>query len=149
MKGEALIKHFDHVTIVVTDLEKAKKFFGLLGFEEVLSVAISGQRFSDYMGVDGIEARHVTLKLANASPRLEVQLLKYLHPDPLPDPDITKLHRVGFNHVCFAVNDLDAVLQKLGASGIKPCNKVLDFHDRKLIFIPGPEGITVELSEWY
>ncbi len=144
-----MIKHFDHVTVVVTDLEKAKEFFNLLGFEEVLSVAISGQRFSDYMGVDGIEARHVTLKLANASPRLEVQLLKYLRPDPLPDPEITKLYRVGFNHVCFAVDNLDAAIEKLGAEGIKPRNEVLDFHDRKLIFFPGPEGITVELSEWY
>ncbi len=29
-----MIKHFDHVTIVVKDVEKAKKFFNLLGFEE-------------------------------------------------------------------------------------------------------------------
>jgi catechol 2,3-dioxygenase-like lactoylglutathione lyase family enzyme len=144
-----MIKRFDHVTIVVTDLEKAKEFFGLFGFEEILSVSISGQRFSDYMGVDGIEARHVTLALANASPRLEVQLLQYLHPEPLPDPDITKLYRVGFNHVCFAVDKLDLAIAKLGAAGIKPRNEVLDFHDRKLIFFPGPEGITVELSEWY
>ena len=144
-----MIQRFDHVTIVVTDLEKAKEFFGLFGFEETLSVPISGQRFSDYMGVDGIEARHVTLKHANASPRLEVQLLKYVHPEPLPDPDITKLYRVGFNHVCFAADNLDAAIEKLGAAGIKPRNTVLDFHDRKLIFFSGPEGITVELSEWY
>jgi len=39
--------------------------------------------------------------------------------------------------------------QKLRANGIKPLNEVLDFHDRKLIFIPGPEGVTLELSEWY
>jgi len=24
----------------------------------------------------------------------------------------------------------------------------MDFHSRKLIFLKGPEGITVELSEW-
>jgi catechol 2,3-dioxygenase-like lactoylglutathione lyase family enzyme len=149
MKGKPMIQRFDHLTIVVTDLEKAKEFFGLFGFEEILSVPISGQRFSDYMGVDGIEARHVTLKLANASPRLEVQLLKYDHPQPLPDPDITKLYRVGFNHVCFAVDNIAEAIEKLGEAGIKARNGVLDFHDRKLVFFPGPEGITVELSEWY
>ena len=28
-------------------------------------------------------------------------------------------------------------------------NSLLDFHSRKLIFVKGPEGITVELSQWY
>jgi catechol 2,3-dioxygenase-like lactoylglutathione lyase family enzyme len=79
-----MVKHFDHVTIVVRDVEAAKQFFGLLGFNEDKSVVIVGPQFSAYMGVDGIEAEHVTLVLANVSPRTEVQLLKYRHPDPLP-----------------------------------------------------------------
>jgi catechol 2,3-dioxygenase-like lactoylglutathione lyase family enzyme len=29
-----MIKHFDHLTIVVEDLADAKRFFGLLGFRE-------------------------------------------------------------------------------------------------------------------
>ena len=58
-----MVKHFDHVTIVVRDVEKAKKFFGLLGFEETMSVVISGEEMSRYMGIDGIEAEHVTLEL--------------------------------------------------------------------------------------
>ncbi|HMK33447.1 MAG TPA: VOC family protein [Desulfomonilaceae bacterium] len=144
-----MLKRFDHVTIVVQDMESAKKFFSILGFEEALSVVISGERFSNYMGVDGIEAEHVTLALANAVPRTEVQLLKYRNPEPIPDPDITNLSRIGFNHVCFAVDDMNAALDKLGVHGIKPLNEVLDFHDRKLVFIPGPEGVTLELSEWY
>ena len=144
-----MIQRFDHVTIVVTDIEKAKEFFGLLGFEEALSVVISGERFSDYMGIEGIEAHHVTLAHAHASPRMEVQLLKYRHPDPMPDPNITTLNRVGFNHVCFAVDDIEAELKKLEANGIKPLNEILNFHDRKLVFIPGPEGVTLELAQWH
>ena len=101
-----MIKHFDHVTIVVRDVEAAKQFFGLLGFNEDKSVVIAGPQFSTYMGVEGIEAEHVTLVLANVSPRTEVQLLKYRHPDPLLDPAIRNLTKLGFNHVCFAVDDL-------------------------------------------
>lgn len=144
-----MIQRFDHVTIVVTDIEKAKEFFGLLGFEEALSVVISGKQFSEYMGIEGIEAHHVTLVHAHASPRLEVQLLKYRHPDPMPDPHVTALNRVGFNHVCFAVDDLAAELKNLEAYGIKPRNEIMDFHDRKLVFLSGPEGITIELSQWH
>jgi catechol 2,3-dioxygenase-like lactoylglutathione lyase family enzyme len=77
-----VVKNFDHVTVIVRDLEEAKRFFRLLGFQEDKSVVISGDKFATYMGVDGMEAEHVTLTLSNSIPRTEVQLLKYRHPDP-------------------------------------------------------------------
>ena len=40
-----MITHLDHVTIVIQDVEKAKDFFGLLGFEEDKNVTISGEKF--------------------------------------------------------------------------------------------------------
>jgi catechol 2,3-dioxygenase-like lactoylglutathione lyase family enzyme len=140
--------HFDHITIVVRDLEAAKRFFGLLGFVEDRSVVISGPQFATYMGVEGIEADHCTLVLAGASPRMEVQLLRYHHPEPVPDPDAGDLARLGFNHVCLAVDDLDGDVARLRASGVRLRNEVMVFHDRKLVFLSGPEGITVELAEW-
>ena len=143
-----MIKHFDHVTIVVRDVDKARKFFDLLGFKEDKSVVISGEKFSSYMGIDGIEAEHVTLVLPDVSPRLEVQLLKYHRPNPIADPDITNLHKLGFNHICFAVDDVEVELEKLKTHGVEIRNDIMDFHGRKLIFITGPEGITIELSEW-
>jgi catechol 2,3-dioxygenase-like lactoylglutathione lyase family enzyme len=83
-----MVKNFDHCTIVVRDLDRAKTFFGLLGFKEAVSVVIAGEPFASYMGVPGIEADHVTLVLENASPRTEIQLLRYRHPEPLPDTHI-------------------------------------------------------------
>ena len=56
-----MISHIDHVTVVVRDVAKAKAFFSLLGFAEEKSVIISGPTFARYMGVEGIEAEHVTL----------------------------------------------------------------------------------------
>ena len=144
-----MVTHFDHITIVVRDLDAAKRFFGLLGFEHDRSVVISGDVFSEYMGIPGIEAEHVTLVLTGAVPRAEVQLLAYRAPDPEPNPHIEHLNTVGFNHVCFAVEDLDGELGRLRAAGIETRNDVLNFHGRKLVFLRGPEGITVELSERY
>ncbi len=144
-----MVKHFDHVTVVVRDVEQAKAFFALLGFQAVQSVVISGPQFERYMGVPGIEAEHVTLVLANASPRCEVQLLKYHHPAPVPDAQIECLDRIGFNHICFAVDDIQAEVARLRAHGIRTRNEIMDFHLRKLVFLVGPEGITVELSEWH
>ena len=144
-----MIKRFDHVTIVVRDIEKAKQFFGLLGFKEDKSVVITGEKFSKYMGVDGIEADHVTLALTNSSQRVEMQLLRYRHPDPIPDANIASLNKLGFNHVCFAVDNLETEVERLKANGVQFRNDIMDFHGRKLIFITGPEGITLELAEWH
>ena len=110
---------------------------------------ITGPTFSAYMGVDDIEAEHVTLVLTNVSPRTEVQLLKYRHPDPVCDPAIGNLTKLGFNHICFAVEDLEAEVAKLKGKGFQLRNEIMDFHNRKLVFVHGPEGITVELAEWH
>jgi catechol 2,3-dioxygenase-like lactoylglutathione lyase family enzyme len=50
-----MVKKFDHVTIVVCDVDAAKRFFALLGFKEIKSVVISGKVMEDYMGVKGID----------------------------------------------------------------------------------------------
>jgi catechol 2,3-dioxygenase-like lactoylglutathione lyase family enzyme len=41
--------HFDHLTIVVRDVERAKAFFAVLGFKEAMSVVIAGEPFASYM----------------------------------------------------------------------------------------------------
>ena len=56
-----MIKHFDHVTIVVNDLADARRFFGVLGFRETAAVVISGPVMEAYMGTSSEE-------LAGAAP---------------------------------------------------------------------------------
>jgi catechol 2,3-dioxygenase-like lactoylglutathione lyase family enzyme len=109
--------------------------------------AASGKVMEDYMGVKGIEAEHVTLAIEN--PHTEVQLLRYRKPEMIVDADILKPNKLGFNHICFAVDDLEAEIAKLTAAGVRLRNKMMDFHSRKLVFVHGPENITVELAEWH
>ena len=54
-----MLKNFDHLTIVVRDVERAKAFFAVLGFKEAQSVVIAGEPFAGYMGVPGIKADHL------------------------------------------------------------------------------------------
>lgn len=142
------LKHFDHVTVCVSDLDAAKRFFGLLGFAVDKSVVISGEPFATYMGVDGIDADHVTLVLPGISPRFEVQLLHYRNPEAARDATITRLDKLGFNHICFAVDDIEAMVADLRAKGVEVRSELEDFHNRQLFFLTGPEGITVELAQW-
>ncbi|HUC68931.1 MAG TPA: VOC family protein [Stellaceae bacterium] len=143
------VRRFDHLTIAVRDLDRARRFFGLLGFTEAMSVVIAGEPFASYMGVPEIEADHVTLVLENASPRTEIQLLHYRHPEALSDPHIRDLDKIGLNHICFATDDLEAELRTMRANGFEARSGILDFHERKLVFLDGPEGVVVELSEWH
>jgi catechol 2,3-dioxygenase-like lactoylglutathione lyase family enzyme len=144
-----MILHLDHVTVVVQDVTKAKAFFALLGFVEDKSVVISGTTFARYMDVKGIEAEHITLVSKQATPRFEIQLLRYIRPQHLAEANVENLAKLGYNHICFAVTDLDAEVKRLTAEGVTLRSDILEFHARKLVFLSGPEGITVELAEWH
>ena len=144
-----MITHFDHVTVAVCDLSAAIAFFGLLGFEDDKSVVIAGESFAGYMGIPDIEADHITLAIPGITPRFEVQILHYRTPEAeamaANDPRLDKL---GFNHICFAVKDAEAMVSHLKSHGVEVRSELKDFHNRQLFFITGPEGITVELAEW-
>ena len=146
--GQGRHSGFDHVTIAVVDLDEAKEFFALLGFEETKATVVSGEEMSRYMGIPDWEADHVTLELTGAMTHQEVQLLRFHHPTLPERPSESDLARLGFNHVCFAVDDLDATLDRLRAGGVRTRNEVMEFHDRRLVFLVGPGDVTIELAEW-
>jgi catechol 2,3-dioxygenase-like lactoylglutathione lyase family enzyme len=144
-----MIRRFDHCTIAVENAEEAIRFFGILGFREDMDVVIQGEQFAEYMGVPGLEARHVTLVAEGVIPRTEIQLLKFVHPDAIPDAHIRDLNKLGLNHVCFAVDDIEDVVRRVKAAGFSTRAGILDFHSRKLVFLWGPGGVTIELSQWH
>jgi catechol 2,3-dioxygenase-like lactoylglutathione lyase family enzyme len=143
-----MVSNFDHVTILVTDLEEAERFFGLLGFVEDQAVVISGEAMDAYMGMSNLEADHITMVIPDSKPRQEVQLLRLHSPKATIDDGSGNLARTGFNHVCFRVPNLDEALATLLEAGIRPRNEPMSFHDRKLVFLNGPSNVVVELAEW-
>jgi catechol 2,3-dioxygenase-like lactoylglutathione lyase family enzyme len=148
MATVAMSQGFDHVTLVVIDLEEAERFLGVLGFERDKAVVASGETIAAFMGIPGWESDHVTLVLRGAPVRQEVQLLRFHNPAVEIDERSGYLARTGFNHVCFRVDDLDGTLERFADLGHAPRNAVMDFHDRRLVFFDGPAGVVVELAEW-
>lgn len=45
------------------------------------------------------------------------------------------------------VSDIDGLIAKLTAAGVRLRNRPTTFHDRKLAFAEGPNGITAELAQ--
>src|SRR5262245_14662975 len=143
-----MVKNPDHVTLVVRDVEAAMRFFALLGFKDEIDTVISGETLSAYMGIENIESRHVTLVLQGCSPRFEIQLLHYMNPPILKDPNTTDLRRTGYNHLALRVENLDSEVRRLKEAGVVIKNQPVAFHNRKLVFLVGPEDVTIELVEW-
>ncbi|HZR15077.1 MAG TPA: VOC family protein [Acidimicrobiia bacterium] len=139
---------FDHLTLLVTDLDEATRFLGVLGFRVTRSVVISGPEMDAYMGISGLEADHVTLSVPGAEPHEEVQLLRFHHPHAVRDAGSGHLDRVGFNHICFRVSDLDATAAAFADAGFHARNTPMVFADRKLVFLDGPGHAVVELAQW-
>jgi hypothetical protein len=47
-----------------------------------------------------------------------------------------------------AVDDLDTTVARLRDADVRIRNDVLEFHDRRLVFVVGPGDLTIELAEW-
>jgi hypothetical protein len=40
------------------------------------------------------------------------------------------------------------MIERLQSGGIGIKNQLMTFHDRKLVFLRGPGGVTIELAQW-
>ena len=136
----------DHVTIAVADAGPAIAFFALLGFKTTHVATIDGGVPAQYMGMPAMKAQHITLALEGAG--FEIQLLAF-DPPPGTDPGVhpTNLRKLGFNHLAFRVDDIEAATAHLVANGVTMLSDEMDYISRKLRLFEGPEGITFELVE--
>jgi catechol 2,3-dioxygenase-like lactoylglutathione lyase family enzyme len=144
-----MVRNADHVTIAVADAAAAIEFFALLGFREDHVATIDGGVPAAYMGMPDMKAQHITLALEGSEPRFEIQLLAF-EPKPGEDPGEhpTNRRRRGYNHLAFRVDDVGAVSAHLMGNGVKMLSDEMDYISRRLRFLRGPEGITIELVEW-
>ena len=138
----------DHVTIAVADASTAIEFFALLGFRKDHVATIDGGIPARYMGMPDMKAQHITLVLEGADPHFEIQLLSF-DPSPGSDPGAhpTNLRKLGFNHLAFRVDDIEAATAHLVANGVNMLSDEMDYIGRKLRLFEGPEGITFELVQ--
>jgi catechol 2,3-dioxygenase-like lactoylglutathione lyase family enzyme len=143
-----MILNPDHITIAVADAGPAIAFFALLGFRKGHVATIDGGLPARYMGMPAMKAQHITLALEGANPPFEIQLLEF-DPPPGTDPGAhpTNLRKLGFNHLAFRVDDIEADTAQLVANGVTVLSDEMDYIGRKLRLFEGPEGITVELVQ--
>ncbi len=137
---------FDHVGVVVDDLDAVAAFFLALGFEREGSGLVEGETVDKINGLDGVRAEVVMVRTPDGSGRLE--LVKYHAPADNEGVHPWPANRLGFRHIAIEVNDLNTIVDGLRDKGFGTVGEVRDYEDAyRLCYVRGPEGLIVELAE--
>ena len=62
---------------------------------------------------------------------------------------IASKRSVGLNHICFAVDDIEAEVARLKEAGVHFRSEIMDFNGPLLIYLDGPGGTVLELADWH
>jgi len=140
----------DHTGITVSNLERSLTFWrDVLGFGLSHRVHQTGELAAEITGVPGAE---ISLAVLKAPGGHKIELLEYLAPaDRKKNLDLRPCD-VGSVHVALTVDDLDAVLEKIAASGWKAGRKPQTLRSgpnagKRVIYVRDPDGTTIEFMQ--
>ena len=137
---------FDHLGVVVDDLDAVTAFFVGLGFEPGGPMHVDGEAVDRINGLDGVRAEVVMVSAPDGSGKLE--LVKYHAPCDTEDAQSAPANRLGYRHFAIQVQDLRGILERLHAHGYDPVGEAQDYGGSwRLVYVRGPEGLIVELAE--
>jgi catechol 2,3-dioxygenase-like lactoylglutathione lyase family enzyme len=137
-----------HINIVVNDLEAARDFF-VTHFEFVAgaSTPLQGEWVDKLNHLPHVRAIYIPLTQAGSTTRIE--LLKFLEPSSGHADDLGRPNELGYRHIGFQVDDIDAMVAKLKAAGVPFLSPVQCVATMKLktVYFLGPEGILMQMIQ--
>lgn len=140
----------DHTGITVSNLERSLVFWReVLGFEFSHTVRQSGEMAREITGVAGAEIKIAVVKAPGGH---KIELLEYVAPSDHKKYFDRRPCDVGSVHVAFTVDDLDAVLKGIIASGWTAAGTPQELttgpnKGKRVIYVRDPDGTTIELME--
>ncbi len=155
-----MLKHIDHVNIVVHEIEPMIAFYrDVLGMTVSKRVTISGDWIASVIGLDDpsaiVEADVVYLDLPDG-PRVE--LIDYRQPPGVRPAGLNAPNTHGLRHMAFAVDDVDAASTRLKAAGVRLIGQAQRVPEsqvtyaggvrKRLVYFRDPEGNLLELCEY-
>jgi catechol 2,3-dioxygenase-like lactoylglutathione lyase family enzyme len=138
----------DHTGITVSNLERSLDFWqNVLGFELSHRAHQKGDLAGQITGVAGAEILIAVVK----APGHKIELLEYRAPVDRKALDARPCD-VGSVHVALTVDNLEAVLEKIAASGWKAPGKpqtltVGPNAGKRVVYVRDPDGTTIEFME--
>ena len=140
----------DHTGVTVSSLERSLEFWqNVLGFEFSHRAHQTGEMAEQITGVKGAEIKLAVVKAPGGH---KIELLEYLAPPDRKQHVDLRPCDVGSVHVALRVDDLDAVLQRVAASGWKAAGKPQTLTTgpnagKRVIYVRDPDSTTIEFME--
>lgn len=138
-----------HTGLTVRDLDASLRFYrDLLGMEVLFEAEREGGYFGEIVGYPDARVRMAHVAFPGSEHRIEI--FEYIRPPSRGDAGEPR--DVGITHVCLAVEDIQAMYDRLVAAGI-------DFYSPPVlvgqgvnaggygVYLRDPDGITVELFQ--
>jgi len=136
----------DNVGIVVESLDAAISFFRELGLRLEGRAVIEGEWAGRITGLGNQRVEIAMLVTPDGHGRLE--LSRFLAPPVAADHRNAPVNALGYLRVMFAVDDIDATLDRLRGHGAQLVGEVVRYEDTyRLCYIRGPEGILIGLAQ--
>ncbi|MCZ6795593.1 MAG: VOC family protein [Planctomycetota bacterium] len=142
-----MIRGVHHVSFAVSDMERAVSFYSAgLGFQVLSDRTVKGPFPEKVSGLPGAHLRIVHLRGHGQG----LELIEYLAPrgkSAAPRPC-----DVGSAHICFIVDDMDAVVERLREHGARfvsepQCVEGGPNAGNRCVYFLDPDGIPMELTE--
>jgi glyoxylase I family protein len=140
----------DHTGITVSNLERSLAFWrDVLGFELSHRTHQAGDMAAEITGVAGAE---IELAVVKAPGGHKIELLDYLAPPDRKQHVNLRPCDVGSVHVALTVDNLDAVLERISASGWKAAGIPQTLQSgpnagRRVVYVRDPDGTTIEFMQ--
>src|SRR5215211_1147023 len=119
------IERMDHVGINVRDLDQAIEFFTALGLETGHKGSVEGPEVDGIVGLDGVRSDLRFMRTPDGHSQLE--LVKFNSPQSPPGEPEAPANAPGLRHLCFTIDDLDAVLASVQAKGAELVGEVVTY----------------------
>jgi catechol 2,3-dioxygenase-like lactoylglutathione lyase family enzyme len=140
------VQRMDNVLIVVEDLEAAIAFFAALGLELEGQTTVEGPSVDRVVGLDGSRSDIAMMRGPDGH---GIELDRFHTPRAVAGvPDDAPVNTMGIRRIMFAVDDIDAVLDRLQECGGELIGEVVQYEDsHRLCYVRGPEGIMIALAQ--
>ena len=140
------VKRMDNMGIVVEDLGATIDFFTDLGLELEGRATIEGEWAGRVTGLGDQHVEIAMMRTPDCHSRLE--LSRFVAPPVVADHRNAPVNALGYLRVMFAVDDIDATLERLRRRGAQLVGDVVRYQDAyRLCYIRGPEGLLIGLAQ--
>jgi catechol 2,3-dioxygenase-like lactoylglutathione lyase family enzyme len=133
----------NHVTIVVSDIERSREFYReILCLESTFEEEIGGEQFSKVTAIPNLRLRFAVLRAENSD--IIIELVQFLNPP-------TQINR-DFRHIAFEVEDVDKIYAVLKEKDIETLSEPVTISDsrpkingKRFFYFRDPDGNLIEL----